>query len=197
MEMAGGGAGGRGCGAWREECGREGSGGEGGAWLASAGLWPNDNDGNYPCNCSNEAFDPTQLTAQTLADMALYWPSLNGPNNDFWSHEWSKHGTCAALQDNLLSSQEKFFNTTLALRTNLNAEGALTKAGIVPSNSKTYATSAISTAIGQGNSVIVQCTGSYLAAVEICYDSNLNRIDCSPNAGTTNCPTNIYYISST
>jgi ribonuclease T2 len=168
-----------------------------GPLLRCAGLWPNDNDGNYPCTCTNETFNPNELTAPTLAQMALYWPSLNGPNDDFWSHEWSKHGTCAALQDNLLSTQEKFFNQTLALRAQLNAEGALANAGIAPSDTKTYAASAVSTAIAQGNSIILGCSGPYLLSVEVCYDASFNRINCPASAGSSNCPTNIYLLAST
>ena len=64
-----------------------------GPWFTLHGLWPQDTDGDYPCTCTQEAFDPSILTP-IQADMDRYWPSLNGPSNTFWEHEWSKHGTC-------------------------------------------------------------------------------------------------------
>ena len=40
-----------------------------------------------------------------------YWPTCQsgGSNEDFWSHEWSKHGTCTGM------SQEDYFSTTIDL----------------------------------------------------------------------------------
>jgi len=40
------------------------------------------------------------------------WPSYYGPNEEFWAHEWEKHGTCA---EDVFPTQLAYFNTTLAL----------------------------------------------------------------------------------
>ncbi len=127
--------------------------------------------------------------------MNVFWPSLSGPNTDFWSHEWSKHGTCAALQDALVGSQEKFFNQTLALRAQLGAEAALSAKGIIPSNSQSYAAADVASAIGQGFDVVLACDNAYLNSIEICYDQGLNRIDC--DASQSNCPLSLYLLAST
>ena len=34
---------------------------------------------------------------------------LNGPRDDFWKHEWEKHGTCA-IQLESLSTELKYFS---------------------------------------------------------------------------------------
>jgi hypothetical protein len=58
------------------------------------GLWP---DPESSCtDCTNEQFSESQLSTTTLNNMKKYWPTCeSGTTNDsFWSHEWSKHGTC-------------------------------------------------------------------------------------------------------
>jgi ribonuclease T2 len=49
---------------------------------------------------------------QLLQNMDTLWPNLLGRNEDFWEHEWTKHGTCTTF------SQHDYFQTTcgLALR---------------------------------------------------------------------------------
>ena len=44
--------------------------------------------------------------------MELDWPSYYGPDEEFWAHEWEKHGTCA---EDVFPTQLDYFNTTLAL----------------------------------------------------------------------------------
>ena len=41
-----------------------------------------------------------------------WWPSCEGSdsNEDFWSHEWEKHGTCSGLD------MATYFETALKLR---------------------------------------------------------------------------------
>jgi ribonuclease T2 len=72
------------------------------------GLWP---DPESSCtSCTTEPFSENNISDATLQDMATYWPNcLSGGNDKFWSHEWSKHGTCSGL------SQEDFFSTAISL----------------------------------------------------------------------------------
>ena len=70
------------------------------------GLWPD------PCySCTNEPFNENNISEATLKDMNTHWMScMNGSDNHkFWSHEWSKHGTCSGM------TQEEFFSTTISL----------------------------------------------------------------------------------
>ena len=48
------------------------------------------NDGNYPCTCTSEAFNPSVLSP-IQGDMTQYWPSLNGAS-DTVSGAGSKQG---------------------------------------------------------------------------------------------------------
>lgn len=73
------------------------------------GLWP---DPEETCTyCTDEPFDESQLSSETLAQMEKYWPSCvdGNTNESFWSHEWEKHGTCSGM------SQEGYFSETLSL----------------------------------------------------------------------------------
>ena len=55
--------------------------------------------------------DWVQITP-VLPLMEQDWPSYYGPNQEFWAHEWEKHGTCA---EDVFPTQLAYFNTTLAL----------------------------------------------------------------------------------
>lgn len=73
------------------------------------GLWP---DPEETCtNCTSEKFDESKLTSATLSDMNKYWPTCQSSNTnaDFWSHEWSKHGTCTGM------TQEAYFSQGISL----------------------------------------------------------------------------------
>lgn len=70
------------------------------------GLWP-----QWDTDCTREQFNPTYI-ASIRDDLEQYWPTCQGKNtnNKFWSHEWSKHGTCSGM------NQLEYFGTALKLR---------------------------------------------------------------------------------
>ena len=62
------------------------------------GLWPN--WGN-PNGCPGPDFDESKVQ-DLLPTMETEWlscPGHHSSNEDFWSHEWSKHGTCSGLDE--------------------------------------------------------------------------------------------------
>lgn len=70
--------------------------------LTIHGLWPNRNDGSWPQTCSDEQFNLSLL--DDLSDeLEQNWPNVKAlkpgsrSHESFWSHEWSKHGTCSGL----------------------------------------------------------------------------------------------------
>lgn len=70
-------------------------------------------DGGYPQYCdSGDSFSTKNLDSSTLNSMDCEWISLTGSNSGFWSHEWSKHGTCSLT---VLPTQEDYFSKALLL----------------------------------------------------------------------------------
>lgn len=79
------------------------------------GLWP---DPEATCtSCTSEVFSTAKLSSTTLSDMKKYWPTCqSGTNEDFWSHEWSKHGTCTGM------SQDAYFSKAISLYKSYNTK---------------------------------------------------------------------------
>ena len=67
------------------------------------GLWPNRCDGAYDAYCdpSREVDSVTAVLegygqTELLAYMTENWPDYQGDDDDFWNHEYNKHGTCVS-----------------------------------------------------------------------------------------------------
>eukprot|EP00049_Salpingoeca_infusionum_P009414 m.156772 g.156772 ORF g.156772 m.156772 type:complete len:116 (-) comp14331_c2_seq6:3178-3525(-) len=61
-------------------------------------------------DCKGPAFDINELD-DIRNQMDTDWPSCvgSGSNEDFWKHEWTKHGTCSGMD------QITYFKTVLRL----------------------------------------------------------------------------------
>ncbi|KAI8374332.1 ribonuclease T2-like protein [Radiomyces spectabilis] len=79
--------------------------------------------------------------------MQAYWPSYKDDNNWFWSHEWTKHGTCVSTlrpvcygnytqYDDVL----EYFHQAMDLHHDYDIYGALNLAGVIPGNTYNYKT---------------------------------------------------------
>ena len=57
---------------------------------------------------------------KSFSKLSKYWPTLKPvkTNEEFWEHEFIKHGTCS----NMAKDQEKYFETTLEIRDRLYLE---------------------------------------------------------------------------
>ena len=76
------------------------------------GLWPQYSAGGYPQTCTTEAYDVNSAKNVGMETMIQYWPDVQYAYDDpeydqFWEHEWSKHGTCSGL------SQDDYFQTAI------------------------------------------------------------------------------------
>ncbi|KAG0037178.1 ribonuclease T2-like [Podila clonocystis] len=110
------------------------------------GLWPDKCGGSMVAYCDRdrERDDVEDRLKQTdiYNDMKKYWPSYKPtpqrPDyDDFWTHEWNKHGTCVTTLDPRCGyggdkDLYAYFNMTLALRKRYNIYDALKKARITP-----------------------------------------------------------------
>eukprot|EP01138_Halocafeteria_seosinensis_P003490 gb/GECG01003568.1/.p1 GENE.gb/GECG01003568.1/~~gb/GECG01003568.1/.p1 ORF type:complete len:247 (+),score=26.31 gb/GECG01003568.1/:1-741(+) len=148
------------------------------------GVWPNDFNGDYPCNCEGSQFDPDKL--KPIEDqLDKYWPSLkcegDSCNDDFWEHEWSKHGTCAVANISSLDGQLDYFKKALQLRNQYDPLNAFQTANITPTNDHGYKYDDIVNALKNEFNVrtVLQCQGENdIDVIEICINKSFGAIDC-------------------
>jgi len=150
------------------------------------GLWPSrigSTVNSYPCECTKEAFDESKVSA-SLSEMKQRWPSYTGENDQFWDHEWSKHGTCCDDTTGL-SSQATFFSSTLALRDKVGILKALAAASITPGKSYSYASMAAAVKASLGVNPLMGCkTGNTLSEMGICYTKTMEPQECDDSVKT-------------
>lgn len=112
------------------------------------GLWPNSPDPGFipmistssydPLCYSNYTFDLSWHDQSTIQRLNQVWPDLI--QNNFWSYEWKKHGTCylKLLNDRVnrgmrvtpnfaRSVQQKYFGDALTLYQRITSNFRLTK----------------------------------------------------------------------
>jgi len=155
------------------------------------GLWPNRNDSTYPSYCPGKNFDSNAI-ADLEDQLHTYWTDYKSPTtDDFYKHEFDKHGNCAidAHLDGL-SNEHDYFELALLLRESLDTVGALKAGGIYPSASKSFTLSHFQDVVSRKMSVkpILSCHGSTLSngkkvsaltQISYCLDKSYNYITCS------------------
>ena len=76
------------------------------------GIWPSVKKGPLgPFNCNNSIhFDPKSLDP-IKERLNIQWTDVhkNAQKDDFWRHEWTKHGTCA-IQLEPINTELKYFS---------------------------------------------------------------------------------------
>jgi len=155
-----------------------------GSHLALHGLWPQytheTNGSEYPSFCKK-----SPVWNQTLVDqnddfkneMYKYWPNVkylksSSEYNEFWIHEWTKHGLCTSL------TQLEYLSNALEL------EKSLGTPSLISDNvgrsiqyellQKTY----------ENGTAAIECKGAgFLTAVYTCWDKDdrgypTSQIDC-------------------
>lgn len=127
------------------------------------GLWPENNDGTYPENCSNA---PGPSNPSQYSD--IY------PDAGLLQHEWKTHGTCSGLSpDAFFQLARQAFHSVLVppTFTTLNKQISLPPAKILGLFSATNPSVPTS-------SLAMSCGNNYLTAVEVCMDKSLHPVAC-------------------
>lgn len=142
------------------------------------GLWPQYVTSGYPANCNNEAFDPKAPEAVGMDQMNQYWPNVqaspsSSDYDDFWTHEWTKHGTCSGL------AQTDYFNTTINLGTSFGTPSIFTN-----NVGKTVDADDLRTSLGGKTKASLICSGgNQLTGAYTCW----NQVNGVPTTQAT-CP---------
>jgi len=74
------------------------------------GLWPQYTKTSYPTYCSNVTFNIKNLEP-ILPELNKSWYSTQEKNEDFWKHEYEKHGSCIFTP----MTEKEYFEKTLEL----------------------------------------------------------------------------------
>ncbi|KAK4050834.1 Ribonuclease T2 precursor (RNase T2) [Microbotryomycetes sp. JL201] len=146
--------------------------------------------------------------SSTLAYMDSYWKDYQGQDESFWSHEWSKHGTCVSTIDpdcytSYIQYEEvvDYFERAVALFKTLPTYDWLSAAGITPSTGKTYTLSQLQAVANSqfGHDVVWKCQNGALNEVWYSYVTRGNIVNGqfinSDPLASSNCPsTGIKYL---
>jgi ribonuclease T2 len=127
------------------------------------GMWPQNNDGTYPENCSNAAgpSNPQQYT-DVIPTVSLI------------NHEWTTHGTCSGLApDAYFTAMRSAFQAVKipAAFTNVTQQTSLAPSAIISD----FATANPSWPSG---SIALSCGKNYLTAVEVCLTKSFRAEAC-------------------
>ncbi|KAF9142717.1 ribonuclease T2-like [Mortierella sp. GBA39] len=154
------------------------------------GLWPDTcSGGQGPANGCDAARVYSDIgtrlqnypsaPAGFMDDMDTYWSSYTGDNNAFWSHEWSKHGTCVSTlapkcSSNYVQDQDVFnyFNTALGLRKQYNLYSVLSGAGINPGSTPNVADMHNAIKAAFGVDAQINCASGVLSEIWLFFQVN-------------------------
>lgn len=165
------------------------------------GAWPENNNGSYPQNCCTEHHFDAKILKPIESDLIAHWKTLqaHGTNENFWSHEYEKHGTCA-IESPLLKDELSYFQNTLNAFKKLNIDQWLSDAGLALSDTKTYKLEDFRNAVkkGLGHEIMLQCVKTkhhnhpVISQINFCLDKNtLKPFDC--HYKQSSCSDEIYY----
>jgi ribonuclease T2 len=128
------------------------------------GLWPQNNDGTYPENCSNA---PGPANPGQYSD--IY------PDAGLLQHEWKTHGTCSGLAADAYFQLERRAVHSVVVPKQL--AGLQSQIQLTPTQIVTEFTQA--NPATSSDEYAVSCGNNRLTAVELCLNKNLQALSCS------------------
>jgi len=185
------------------------------------GLWPGD-QANAPENCPGKSLNISTLPDELQGKLLEYWSGLNGTQQAFLNHEWTKHGTC---WNPFLGNIEKmpqqvrkivrsgrnygasslispiyFLDLAVSLASELNPWKVLKQAGIEPSQTL-YSRDSILEALSKAylvTSYSLICTQdenghSLLKGIRLTLDINLQPMEDELYHNANGCEDMLYY----
>lgn len=142
------------------------------------GLWPTRNDGQDP-NKHIGVYNKTVIEElKNNTKLETLWPALDKrkKNEDFWEHEWNKHGSCSKL------GFENYFKETLALANKYNFGRILDQYEVLQNEriKVDNIKNAVRNITGRIPIVKTKCLNNKksLFEIEICLNVTLQPIDC-------------------
>ncbi|KAI0296141.1 ribonuclease T2-like protein [Russula brevipes] len=106
-----------------------------------------------------------QGAGDTLSYMDEYWVDMHGNNEQFWQHEWSKHGTCySTLQPSCLPSESPRGAEAVAFFQQV----WLASQGITPHRTRTHTLSELTRALktASGYTPAISCSGNQIKEIQ-------------------------------
>lgn len=103
--------------------------------------------------------------------------------NALWAHEWSKHGTCAAVLP-ALNNELKYFSKGLDWFRCYNMTNVLESHKVYPANDQKYLVKDLFQMLNMnfGVTPMIQCRrehgANWLSEIRVCFDKSLNLKDC-------------------
>jgi len=162
------------------------------AWSVH-GLWPTQIGRIAPGFCNNSwPFEHSALQP-IKGNLTVYWPDIEIRKNpdSLWSHEWVKHGTCAAQLPEM-DSELKYFKKGVELAVVNPVTEWIHDAGILPNKKGiSYELEPVWNAVVAGTGGFkphIDCEEIegeiFIKEIKVCYDKQFNRVDCDGIVGS-------------
>ena len=168
--------------------------------LMMHGLWPSYNNGRIPQWCNiNEDIPIKDFPEELKKNMTNYWIGTYTTNEDFWTHEYNRHGYCYNQRSNKSVTDYSFyFQKAIDLYNYYNVKNLLNELfpGIFPGDkklNKTYIDEKLDQMFGRGTYALTCIKYEdkyYLNEMRLKLDLEFNLT--SKGRTTSNCPEEIY-----
>ena len=168
--------------------------------LMMHGLWPSYNNGRIPQWCNiNEDIPIKDFPEELKKNMTNYWIGTYTTNEDFWTHEYNRHGYCYNQRSNKSVTDYSFyFQKAIDLYNYYNVKNLLNELfpGIFPGDkklNKTYIDEKLDQMFGRDTYALTCIKYEdkyYLNEMRLKLDLEFNLT--SKGRTTSNCPEEIY-----